>query len=126
MAKKKNSIGKALAISAGVAAVGAGAYYLLGPKGKKHQKKTEVWMAGMIKEVEKELKKAKSVTKPLYYNAIDTMAKTYSKKYKEYSPEINAFAKKLKGDWKRLEKKASPVVKRAVKKVVKKAKKIAR
>lgn len=90
------SVGKIAGIGAGVAAVGAGAYYLFGPKGKKHQKKASAWAAEMKREVEKELKKMKGVTKPLYQDVVDAIAKTYSKKYKNYSGEINAFAKKLK------------------------------
>ena len=37
--KKSGGVGKAMAIGASVAALGAGAYYLLGPDGKKNQKK---------------------------------------------------------------------------------------
>ncbi|MDO8183746.1 MAG: hypothetical protein Q7T49_02060 [bacterium] len=100
MTKKKSgmSVGKAVGLGVGVAAVGAGAYYLLGPKGKQHQKKASAWAAEMKKEIEKELKKVKNVTKPLYQDTVDTIAKTYSKKYKNYSGEINSFAKKLKGE----------------------------
>lgn len=118
MAKKKSevSVGKVAIIGAGVAAVGAGAYYLLGPKGKQHQKKVKALMTEMKKGVEKELKKVKSVTEPLYQSAVDAMATTYSKQYKEHADEINAFAKKLKGEWKSVQQKARPVVK-AVKKV---------
>ena len=94
------SAGKAVAIGAGVAAVGAGAYYFLGPKGKQHQKEAKVWIIEMEAEIEKKIKKAKEVTKPLYEKAIDTMAATYSKRYKEHASEISAFAKKLKGKWK--------------------------
>ena len=53
MAHKKNKVsaGKVAAIGAGMAAVSAGAYYLLGPDGKKHQKDAK----GMMKKMEKEL-----------------------------------------------------------------------
>jgi gas vesicle protein len=117
MTKKKSemSVGKAAVIGAGVVAASAGAYYLLGPKGKQHQKKAKIWMAEIKTEVEKELKKVKSVTKPLYQNTVDAIATTYSKQYKEHANEINAFAKKLKGEWKSVQSKALPVVK-AVKK----------
>ena len=120
---KKMSVGKVAVVGAGVAALGAGAYYLLGPKGKKHQNDAKIWMAEMKKEVEKKVNKIKKVTKPLYHGAVDVMAKTYSKQYKEYSGEINAFAKKLKNEWKDTEKKAAPIIKKTkstIKKVVKK------
>jgi hypothetical protein len=98
--KSRISVGSAAAIGAGVAAVGAGAYYFLGPKGKQHRGKAKVWMTEMETEVQKKLKKAKSVTQPLYQDAIDALSATYSKRYKEHASEINAFAKKLKGEWK--------------------------
>ena len=57
MANKKGmSLGKRVMIGAGVAAVGAGAYYLLGPDGKKNQKKAKAWMAKMKKEHAGEIK----------------------------------------------------------------------
>lgn len=122
MAKKKNRIsaGEIVAISAGAAAAAAGAYYFLGPKGKKHQQKAKAAMGKMKIEVEKQLKKAKKVTGPLYQNAIDAAAAAYGKKYKEHAGEINAFAKKLKGEWRSVQKKAAPALKKA-KRAVKKA-----
>lgn len=114
IAKKKNgvSVGKVTAIGAGVAAVGAGAYYLLGPKGKQHQKKVKTWMAEMKMEVKKELKKVKSVTEPFYHNVVDVITATYGQQYKEHAGEINAFAKKLKGEWKNVQPKTRPVMKK--------------
>ncbi|MFA5997921.1 MAG: hypothetical protein WC814_00790 [Candidatus Paceibacterota bacterium] len=100
--KKKSgmSVGTAAAIGAGVAAVSAGAYYFLGPKGKQHRGRAKVWMTKMETDIEKKLQKAKSVTQPLYRDAVDTIAATYSKRYKEHAPEIKALAKKLKAGWK--------------------------
>lgn len=98
--KRRMSAGTAAAIGAGLAAAGAGAYYFLGPKGKQHRGKAKVWMTGMETEIEKKLKKARSVTQPLYRDTVDTIAATYSKRYKEHAPEIKALAKKLKAGWK--------------------------
>ena len=55
MQKKKNgmSAGKMAAVGAGLAAVSAGAYYLLGPDGKKNQKKA----GALINKIEKEIEK---------------------------------------------------------------------
>lgn len=110
--KKGMSVGKAAVIGMGVAATGAGAYYLFGPKGKQHQKKAKDWMAEMKMKVEEDLKKVKNVTESLYHNTIDSMAATYSKKYREYADEINAFAKKLKSEWKCVGNEARSVVKK--------------
>ena len=110
--KSKMSAGKVVAIGAGVAAIGAGAYYFLGPNGKKNQQKAKVWMTKMEKEVAKKMVKIKNASEPIYHNAVDTLAKNYSKQYKEHAPEIKAFAEHLKSSWKNVEKKVKPIKKR--------------
>lgn len=117
--KSKISTGKVIAIGASVAALGAGAYYFLGPNGKKNQQKAKVWMTKMEKEVGGKMKKVKSATLPIYHKTVDTLAETYSKQYKEHAPEIKAFAKHLKSNWKGVEKKAKPVIKKAKKTIEK-------
>ena len=58
--KKGMSASKMVAIGAGIAAVGAGAYYALGPNGKKNMKKA----GAMIKKAEKKIEaKAKPFLK---------------------------------------------------------------
>ncbi|TSC71239.1 MAG: Uncharacterized protein G01um101449_6 [Parcubacteria group bacterium Gr01-1014_49] len=106
--KKKSgmSVAKAAAIGVGVAAVGAGAYYFLGPKGKQHRGKAKAWMTEMEREVEKRLQKAKSVTEPLYQDAVDALSAVYRKRYKGQASEVSAFAKKLKSEWKATRKKS--------------------
>ena len=102
---KKISKGKVAAISGGVAALGAGmagAYYLLGPNAKAHQKKATMLMNKMKKEVLQKAKKAKSLTGPMYHKAVDALADTYSKQYKAHEKDIKAFAKKLKSEWKKI------------------------
>lgn len=118
VAKKKGGMsgGKILAAGAGVAALGAGAYYLLGPKAKAHQKKAATLMAKMKKEVSKEVNKAKEVTTPFYHQAVDMVSENYSKQYKDHEQEIKAFAKKMKGEWKGVEKKATKEINKISKK----------
>ncbi len=105
MAKKKMSkmsTGKKMAIGAGIVAVGAatgGAYYILGPNAKAHQKKAAELMAKIKKEVQDDIKKAKEVSAPLYHKAVDIVSKNYAKQYKAHAPEIKAFANKLKKEW---------------------------
>ena len=96
---KKISEGKKVAIGAGIAAVtlaSAGAYYLLGPNKKAHQKKTHILMAKMEKELKSEIRKAKKLTMPLYHKAVDVIAENYSKQYKMHEKDIKAIAKKLR------------------------------
>lgn len=114
---------KNTAIGAGLAGLAAGAYYFLGPNGKKHQKKATAWMVKMEKEAKKQVSKIKDVSGPAYAKAVDALAATYSKQYKEHAPELKAFAKHLKTQWQATKSKAKPVtkkVKAAVKKAVKK------
>lgn len=121
MAKKKGmSMGAEMAIGAGVAALGAGAYYLLGPNSKKHQKKAAVWMNKMEKEVKQKIAKAKKMSVPIYHQVVDAAAESYSKQYKAQEKEIKAFAKRLKGEWKVAEKKAVKKAIRTVKKATSK------
>jgi hypothetical protein len=108
--KKRMSGGEMAAVGAGVAVLGAGAYYLLGPNAKAHQKKASALMAKMKKEVASEIKKAKIVTTPLYHKAVDIISENYSKEYKAHEKEIKAFAKKLKGEWEETKKKAKKTV----------------
>lgn len=123
-AKKKGaSAGKITAVGIGMAAVGAGMYYFLGPKGKQNQKKAVKWMSEIEKEVEKKLKKATRVSEPVFHKIVDTIAATYKKKYKENSKEIDALAKKIKGEWKKMQpKKVTPKKKKPAGKSKKKRK----
>lgn len=125
--KKGMSNGKKVAIGAGVvalSAVGAGAYYLLGPDGKKNQKKALVLVNKMKKEVVSEVKKAKKLSGPIYNKAVDIVSKNYAKQYKTHAKDIQAIASKLKTEWKDVEKtlksKATGVAKKATKVVTKK------
>lgn len=123
--KKKGgmSMGSKIAIGAGVAAIGVGAYYLMGPNAKAHQKKAKDLMTKIKKEVLSEIKKVKNIAVPLYNNTVDTISADYIKKYKPHEIEIKALANKLKSDWKGAPKFAKKTAKKVVKKAVKSLKK---
>lgn len=136
MASKKSepkksgvSVGKVAAISAGVAALGAGAYYLLGPDAKKNQKKVGAWMDAAEKEISSVVKKAQKVSEPIYHNLVDGLVSKYASQYNMKEKEMATFAKKLKSEWKgtktAVTKKAAAAVKAVAKakKVVAKAEK---
>ena len=121
----KMSAGKKVAIGTGVVVAGvtsAGAYYLMGPNSKAHQKKASILMAKIKKEVAQKVAKARNLTEPLYYNAVDTLATAYSKQYEAHEEDIKALAKKLKSDWKRVANVASKKVKKSVRTIKKKTK----
>lgn len=99
--KRKVPKGKILGAAAGAAAVGAGAYYLLGPNKKAHQKKAKALLAKMAREAKGRIKKAKKMSLPVYNAAIDKFSTAYAKQYKAHEKDIKAFAEKLKRDWKK-------------------------
>ena len=104
---KAMSMGKKLAVGAGVAALSAatgGAYYLLGPDAKAHQKKANILRDKIKKEVKIDIKKVKDITTPIYHKAVDIVSENYVKQYKAHEKDIKAFAKKLKSEWKKLKK----------------------
>ncbi len=108
--KSGMSGGSMVAVGAGVAALGAGAYYLMGPKGKAHQKKVSALAAKMKKEVTSQAKKMKEISMPVYHKTVDMIAENYAKQYKMHEGDIQAFAKKLKSEWKASAKKVTKKV----------------
>lgn len=115
MAKsKKTSDGKMMAAAAaGAAVIGAGAYYLLGPNKKIHQKKAKALYEKMKREVKKEALKAKELSVPIYHKAVDVISENYAKQYQLHEKDIRAIAGKLKKEWSTLKKKANAPVKKA-------------
>jgi hypothetical protein len=89
-------------VGAGIAAIAAGAYFFLGPKGKKHQKQMKGWMVKMKGEVLEKLEEAKEVTEPIYNDIVDTVAKTNAVAGKIPKAEIAALAEDLKKQWRAL------------------------
>jgi gas vesicle protein len=100
------SKGKMLAVGAGLAALGAGAYYFLGPNGKKNRQKTSVLLKKVQKEVKSKVSKVKNAAKPVYDKAVDAVASNYAKQHKAHEPEIKALANKLKSEWNKVTTKA--------------------
>ncbi|MFZ2149843.1 MAG: hypothetical protein WAV15_01655 [Minisyncoccia bacterium] len=112
--KKVSRKGMAVA-TAGAAVIGAGAYYLLGPNRKAHQKKAKALVSKIKNEVQKEVKKAKEVSMPVYNKAVDMISENYAKQYELHGEDIKAIAKKLKGEWKEISGKTVKAVKKVKK-----------
>ncbi|MDP3661760.1 MAG: hypothetical protein Q8R17_02845 [bacterium] len=97
----KKTVGLELAVlGAGIAGLAAGAYFFFGPKGKKHQRHTKAWAIKMKGDVVAKLERAKAVTKPLYHQIIDSVAKKYEKGMQVSRDEVHALAADLKKHWK--------------------------
>lgn len=100
MAQKKNTVGKAVAVGAGVAALSAAAYLLFGPEGKKHRKDLKSWMLKMQGEVMEKMEKAKELTAPAYEAMVDQVGKKYASLKTVSAEEVAAEIAKLKKNWK--------------------------
>ena len=85
-AKSGNKAGKALAIGAGVAAVGTAAYLLLGPNGKKNQKKVKAWAGKAKSKATVEIKKAQKT--------VATAEKLVKKYINKTAPKVKTAVKK--------------------------------
>lgn len=94
----KNTIEKAIVISAGVAALAAAGYFFLGPSGKKNFRATRGWMIKMKGEVVEKMEAVKNVTEKEYHNIVDTVAKNYISS--GGNKEVAKLAKELKSHWK--------------------------
>ncbi|NTU67162.1 MAG: hypothetical protein HGB08_04550 [Candidatus Moranbacteria bacterium] len=130
--KKKtggSDVAKFAVIGASLAGLAASAYFLFGPKGKKHRQQAKAWAIKMKGEVIEKLEKAREITEPVYLEIIDTVAGEYKKGKKASQSEIEELAADLKKHWKSMSKLAMAAKKDISKdasKIVKSVKKAAR
>ena len=123
MAKKNNSNAVQLTIlGTTLAGLVAGAYFFLGPKGKKHQKHAKAWAIKMKGDVVEKLEKAKEISEPVYHEIINSVSKDYEKGMKAGKAEIDELATDLKKHWKTI----SGTAKIAKRKILKDASRIAK
>ncbi len=120
--KKGASVGKVVAISAGIAALGAGAYLLFGPDAKKNQKKVKGWAIKMKGEIIEKMEQAKEVTAPVFASIVENVASKYSKLKNIDTTELKATVADIKRQWKGMEKHAKTTTKKSNRKGKKAAK----
>jgi hypothetical protein len=104
--KKGVSAGKIIGVGAGVAALGAAAYVLFGPNGKKNRKVIKGWAVKMKGEIIEEFENAKILTEPIYHSIIDKVQARYSKLQNVDKKELEALVKDIKKHWKAIKKDA--------------------
>ena len=97
---------KIAALGASAIALGATAYYFLGPEGEKHQRSAKKWMVDAKKKIIQEVKKGEHMSESMYGNIVDNMVMPYMKKGAATAKEIGVFAQDLKRDWKHIVKAA--------------------
>ena len=121
MAKKtKSSAGKVVGVAAGIAALGAAAYLLFGPEGKKHQKNLKSWMLKMKAEVMEKMEKAGDLTAASYADIVNQVEAKYKTLKNVDGALLAKEAAELKKNWRAMAKKAKGKVVKQVKKVSKK------
>ena len=116
LAKKNFSAKKKVAVGLGIAAAGLAAYLLSGSRGKKRRAALKKWAGVVEKEIAREVKKLKTVSKKEYDAIVSTVAKKYSDLDKEDLKQIVADAKRHFAD---VRKAVAPVAKKATKSVSK-------
>jgi gas vesicle protein len=101
VAKKKGVSAKTIiGVGAGVAVLGAAAYILFGPNGKKNQKAIKGWAVKMKGEIIEKFEEAKELTEPVYNKIIDEAKARYSKFQNVDKKELDLLAKDIKKHWK--------------------------
>lgn len=118
VSKKGLSGGEIAGIGATVAALGAAAYVLFGPDGKKNKKAIKGWAVKMKGEIIEKLEDAKEISEPVYQNVIDKVQEKYSKLKNIDPKELEETVSGIKKHWKAMMRDIKPK-----KKVVVKAKK---
>jgi hypothetical protein len=124
MKNKNSTLGKAVAVGAGVAALAAAGYFFFGPAGEKNRKKMKGWVIKMKGEIVEKMESVKEVTEPVYNSIVDGVAAKYASVVDQ--AELDKLVKELKRHWKMIAGNNKPTAKKAVaktgaKKVVAKA-----
>lgn len=122
--KKGVSVGKVIGVGASVAALGAAAYVLFGPDGKKNRKAVKSWAVKMKGEVIEKLENAKEITEPVYHDILNKVHDKYSKLKSLDASDVKLEIEEIRKHWKHMVKgqkpkpknKKSPTVKASKKK----------
>lgn len=113
--KKGLSGGEIAGIGATVAALGATAYVLFGPDGKKNKKAIKGWAVKMKGEIIEKLEEAKEISEPVYHKIIDTVYAKYTKVKNIDPKELEDAVLGIKKHWKSMVKDVQPKKKSASK-----------
>lgn len=140
MQKSTKQVAVVAGVAAGLVALAAGSYFLLGPNGKKNRKEIKGWTLKMKGDVLEKLEKLQDVTPEVYNQIIDDVTLKYGKLKNIQAAELAEIASDLKKHWKAISKdmkaggatakkkvtKAKVVVKKAVAKKQATASKVAK
>ena len=104
VSKKGLSAKTIIGIGAGVAALSAAAYVLLGPNGKKNRTVIRGWAVKMKGEIIEKFEEAKELTEPVYHKIIDNVEAKYAKLKNVDKAELEATVKEIRKHWNALKK----------------------
>ncbi len=104
--KKKSTGGLSLVLVGAAAAASAGAYYLYGPKGRKHRKQVRGWTLKASGEVLDKAEKLREIDKDKYYALVDQVSKKYKKIRNIDNKDIVKLQKDLRAQWAHIEREA--------------------
>lgn len=114
-----------IGVGVGVAALGAAAYLLFGPNGKKNRKNIKGWAVKMKGEIIEKFEETKELTEPIYNEIIDKVQQKYAKMQSIDKKELEETVAEIKKNWKAIKKGSVP--KKTVKtKIAKKTTKTAK
>ncbi len=99
MEKNTKQVAVAAGVAAGLAALAAGGYFMLGPNGKKNRKEIKGWTLKMKGDVLERLEKLKDVTPEVYSGVIDEVSAKYGKIKNIQTAELAEIAQDLKKHW---------------------------
>ncbi|KKP83728.1 MAG: hypothetical protein UR85_C0002G0041 [Candidatus Nomurabacteria bacterium GW2011_GWF2_35_66] len=103
VSKKGLTGGEMVGIGATVAALGAAAYVLFGPDGKKNKKAIKGWAIKMKGEIIEKLEEAKEISEPVYHKIIDQVQAKYAD-----AQDLENAVKEVKKHWKTMVKDIQP------------------
>jgi hypothetical protein len=101
------------AVTAAAIATAAGIYFFGGENGKKNKAKAKAWIAKARKEIVKNAKVAKHLSKEEYQRLAEKAIKHYGALENMSAGEIALAARELKGEWDHIVKRANSEVKKA-------------
>ena len=108
VSKKGLTGGEMVGIGATVAALGAAAYVLFGPDGKKNKKAIKGWAIKMKGEIIEKLEEAKEISEPVYHKIIDQVQAKYAKVKSIDAQDLENAVKEVKKHWKTMVKDIQP------------------
>ena len=108
--KRAVEIGAGAATAAAIAAA-AGIYFFGGERGKKNKAKAKAWIEKARKEIVKNAKIAKHLSREEYQRLVEKAIKHYGALEKMDAGQIALAARELKGEWDHIVKRAHSSIK---------------